>query len=424
MSIPSWVPKLGEDRNGSTDESALQQHNFTTSSSTTDITGQTYYAVGPEDGQYRHSDPYFHKSEQQPWHPGTDTTSKPRWALWKILALASLAFAVIIGLGIGLGVGLTQRAGRGRKSGDESSSDANGSGSGDQPHPNSKFSIYWGVKKDTVSLDTVCEDDSYDIINLSFLSYFYGVGQFPKLTIASLNGTSAAQDKAGAKDLQDGTSLMPAIQKCQANGKLVLLSMGGAKDYADVTLNSDGQGEQMADMLWNLFLGGTKQPELRPFGSAILDGLDFDNESGKSTGYQAMATRLRSYFATDSNRRYYMTAAPQCPFPTDEGELSLFRGLDYISVQFYNNNVCNLGESGFMKSVQKWSDAIGDAKLLIGGLASNADKDEGYIDAKAFGKLLDSIWALNLKNYGGVMLWEAELAKANGDYQKKLKAEL
>jgi hypothetical protein len=45
---------------------------------------------------------------------------------------------------------------------------------------------------------------------------------------------------------------------------------------------SDAQGVSFADQLWNLFFGGSSTT--RPFGSAVLDGIDLDIENGGSTG--------------------------------------------------------------------------------------------------------------------------------------------
>ncbi|KAJ6780669.1 hypothetical protein PWT90_01329 [Aphanocladium album] len=399
----------------------------TTASSTTDITSQAGW-VDPEKAEAAAN---MQAASAKPETVAADdekTTTKRQWPLWMKLAIAGCIFAVVVGLSVGLGVGLTRHKHNGSPGGDSSSSSgdsSSGSGSsGGSPQRPSKLAVYWGSKFNTIPLDDVCEDPSYDIVNLAFLSYFFGNGQYPRLAIPSLNGSSEAQRLAGAVDLQDGTALVPAIKKCQANGKLVLLSMGGAAGYSDVSVGSDGTGQLVADLIWNLFLGGGKKPEIRPFGNVVLDGVDFDNESGQSTGYEAMAQHFRSHFASDPSKQYYMTAAPQCPFTADDEELSLFQHLDYVSVQFYNNNVCNVGQSGFETSVRRWSEAIGNTTLLVGALASNADKDEGYVDAKTFNSVLGKVKAMNLPNYGGVMLWEAELAAKNGNYQKKIKAEL
>ncbi|GJN75786.1 endochitinase CHI3 [Purpureocillium lilacinum] len=285
-----------------------------------------------------------------------------------------------------------------------------------------RLTVYWGAEDDSTTLDDVCGDSSYGIVNLAFLNYFFSDGGYPSIAIGDLDGPSDAQRKAGATGLKDGSSLVPAIKKCQAAGKLVILSMGGANDYADVTLKDDAQGQQIADTVWNLFLGGTKNSELRPFGAVKLDGVDLDNESGNPTGYLAMVKRLRSNIASDSSKKYYLTAAPQCPYPDASQPLDVCQQLDYVWVQFYNNGECNIAKSGFKQAVKNWSKGIGNAKLFIGALASGADGDEGYVDAATLTKSIQDVKNMNLPNYGGAMLWEAQLAVKNGNYQKKIAA--
>jgi chitinase len=62
--------------------------------------------------------------------------------------------------------------------------------------------------------------------------------------------------------------LAPEIKACQAKGKIVTLSLGGAS--SGVGFQSDSQASTFADTLWNLFLGGSSST--RPFGDAVLDG--------------------------------------------------------------------------------------------------------------------------------------------------------
>ncbi|KAJ3487936.1 hypothetical protein NLG97_g6300 [Lecanicillium saksenae] len=284
-----------------------------------------------------------------------------------------------------------------------------------------KLVIYWGAEDSSTTLDNVCSDSSYDIVNLAFLSYFFKDGGYPQLSISTLGGPSDAQQAAGATSLQDGTELVPAIQKCQQAGKLVILSMGGAEGYADVTLQSDAQGEQIAQTIWDLFLGGTNSAPLRPFGSVKLDGIDLDNESHNATGYVAMTKKFRNLMNSDSSKRYYLTAAPQCPFPDESEPLDVCQLMDYVWVQFYNNGDCNIAQSGFNDAVQTWSQGIGNAKLFIGALASGADGDQGYVDSNTFISAIQGVQAMNLPNYGGAMLWEAQLAVNNGNYQQQIR---
>jgi chitinase len=139
-----------------------------------------------------------------------------------------------------------------------------------------KLSVYWGAEDDTTTLADVCSDDSYNIVNLAFVSYFNGAGGYPTLDLSTLDGPSQAQKDAGATSLQDGSSLVSAIESCQSSGKLVIMSLGGAVGDADVTLSGDSQATEIADTLWGLFGGGTNETitPLRPFGDVKLDGFD------------------------------------------------------------------------------------------------------------------------------------------------------
>src|SRR5438477_3751667 len=64
------------------------------------------------------------------------------------------------------------------------------------------------------------------------------------------------------------------IKTCQAAGKKILLSLGGAAGSYGFT--SDTQAQTFADTLWNLFGGGTSST--RPFDDAIVDGFDRSEE--------------------------------------------------------------------------------------------------------------------------------------------------
>lgn len=68
--------------------------------------------------------------------------------------------------------------------------------------------------------------------------------------------------------LSNCTFLAPDVEECQSKGKIVTLSLGGAD--SSVGFSSTAQAEEFADTIWNSFLGG--QSDIRPFGSAVLDG--------------------------------------------------------------------------------------------------------------------------------------------------------
>jgi len=68
--------------------------------------------------------------------------------------------------------------------------------------------------------------------------------------------------------LLDCSFLASDIKACQAKGKKVTISLGGATGggTADTAF---------ADLIWDLFLGGSCTT--RPFGDAVLDGSEFSN---------------------------------------------------------------------------------------------------------------------------------------------------
>ncbi len=109
----------------------------------------------------------------------------------------------------------------------------------------------------------------------------------------------------------DCSFLAQDIQTCQSKGKIILLSLGG--ETGATTFSSAAQATAFGDTLWNLFFAGSSST--RPFGSAVLDGIDIDVEGGPGTQYwDSMINRLRT-LASGAGRKIYVTAAPQCPFP-------------------------------------------------------------------------------------------------------------
>lgn len=79
------------------------------------------------------------------------------------------------------------------------------------------------------------------------------------------------------------------IKACQAKGKAVTLSLGGATGVGGFT--SDQQAQKFADQVYDIFLGGSS--DTRPFGDAVLDGIDLDVEGGTSEGYAAFVDQIR-----------------------------------------------------------------------------------------------------------------------------------
>ncbi|KAJ7822310.1 glycoside hydrolase superfamily [Mycena olivaceomarginata] len=208
-------------------------------------------------------------------------------------------------------------------------------------------------------------------------------------------------------------SLAAGIQACQAKGKLVTLSLGGGSPTT-ARFASDSAATSFADTIWNNFLGGSGSH--RPFGAAVLDGVDLDIESGTNTGYAAFAVRIRTRWAGASKPRvYYITAAPQCPFPDAWVGTALNTvWFDAVYVQFYNNfwqaiqplmNICTDDEKKYKQGVKSGAPNP-NVKVFIGCYiipvsAANAGE---YISASTLGSIAAATRA-GYSNFDGVMLW-------------------
>lgn len=141
---------------------------------------------------------------------------------------------------------------------------------------------YYGQTNMTqyVNLTQLCSGLSLDIITLGFVSGFYGSKGALNISM-DFNGylcksANETQIAAGMGSLLDcvGDRFAAEVAACQAMGKKVLLSVGGAS--ANLTIPSTKAATALAQTLWDLFLGGDgyKGKGVRPFGSVVLDGLD------------------------------------------------------------------------------------------------------------------------------------------------------
>ncbi|CDP10880.1 unnamed protein product [Coffea canephora] len=184
------------------------------------------------------------------------------------------------------------------------------------------IAVYWGQNAREGTLSDTCSSGLYKIVNIAFLPTF-GNGRTPKLNLAGHCDPSSG----GCKKLSD------SIRQCQRRGIKVMLSIGG--HIGSYSLSSANDARQVADYLWNNFLGGKSKS--RPLGDAVLDGIDFDIEHDQGQSYYATLARALSDYSK-KGKKVYLTAAPQCPFPDRNLNTALSTGLfDYVWIQFYNN---------------------------------------------------------------------------------------
>ncbi|CAI0442714.1 unnamed protein product [Linum tenue] len=265
------------------------------------------------------------------------------------------------------------------------------------------ISIYWGQNGNEGTLAETCATGNYHYVNIAFLSAF-GNGQPPVINLAG----HCDPTNSGCAGLTSD------IKSCQAKGVKVLLSIGGGA--GGYYLASKQDAEQVATYLWDNFFGGSSSA--RPFGPAVLDGVDFDIEGGTNQHWDDLAKFLKAH-----DEKIVLTAAPQCPFPDAWIGSALESGLfDYVWVQFYNNAPCQYSP-GSVKNLEEawkqWTSAIPAKKIFLGLPAAPDAAGSGFIPVNDLeSQVLPAI--KNSYKYGGVMLWSKYYDDQTG-YSKSIK---
>ncbi|KAG9236241.1 glycoside hydrolase superfamily [Amylocarpus encephaloides] len=224
------------------------------------------------------------------------------------------------------------------------------------PESSSNVAVYYGQTALTgsTSLESQCASPDIDIIILAFITSRTTANKpIPNLGAACGNVDSS-------------TVLSSQILACQNTyGKKVVLSIGGA--VGGVTFSSNDDARSFAGVLWKTFgpVEGGGGNVVRPFGEMVLDGFDIDNENQQPASYLTLAQTLRAYFSSSPTKQYYLTSAPQCPFPDASNPTPMLLLCDFIFMQFYNNPSCEIGSSGFLSSLSTWSSAISSGRGML-----------------------------------------------------------
>ncbi|CAO1944331.1 unnamed protein product [Urochloa humidicola] len=254
------------------------------------------------------------------------------------------------------------------------------------------IAIYWGQNGNEGTLAQTCATGNYKFVNVAFLPTF-GKGQAPVLNLAGhCNPATNGCTGVGAD-----------IKSCQSKGIKVFLSIGGgAGSYG---LSSPADARNVSKYLWDNYLGGDSKS--RPLGDAVLDGIDFDIESGGSLYWDDLARALKSY-SRRGPKPVYLAAAPQCPFPDASLGTALSTGLfDYVWVQFYNNPPCqysaSAGVGGLARAWAQWT-SIRAGQVFLGLPAAPQAAGSGFVPTS---DLVAQVLPVvkNATKYGGIMLW-------------------
>lgn len=263
--------------------------------------------------------------------------------------------------------------------------------------------MYWGQNSAGTqqNLSTYCQSGTVDVVLLSFV---IGFGDTP-----TLNFANACEDTY-SNGVLNCEQIAADIVTCQDLGVKVLLSLGGAS--GSYSFASDDEGTAFATTFWNLFGEGTS--DFRPFGTSIVDGVDLDIENNNQVGYVAFLSALRAYFDASTLKTYYVSAAPQCPYPDASlNDVLTSSEIDFVFIQFYNN-YCSLdGDFNWDTWASYATDTSinSDVRIYLGLPGSTTAAGSGYADISTIKSALSTI--ASSANFGGISVWDASQAFGN-----------
>ncbi|KAG0346735.1 Chitinase 1 [Podila minutissima] len=272
---------------------------------------------------------------------------------------------------------------------------------------------YWGQNSvsatggSEAALASYCQDDTIDIFAIAFVSKI--VNGKPILNLANHCGNTFE-----GSTLLNCPQVGADIKTCQSKGKALVISIGGAS--GSYSLETADAGSAFAEQIWNTFLGGSSST--RPFGDAVLDGVDLDLESGTNLGYVAFIQTLRIKFSS-SSKPYYITSAPQCPYPDRATQAALNAAwFDLVWIQFYNNycGAQSYGTSSFnFDQWNNWATTVSinkNVRVLFGVPGGPGGAGSGIVTSSQLTTILAGIKSYS--NFGGVMVWDAGIAAKSG----------
>ncbi|KAA8643063.1 hypothetical protein EYZ11_008889 [Aspergillus tanneri] len=319
--------------------------------------------------------------------------------------------------------------------------------------------VYWGQNSFSGNGDLAqqplshyCDDSNIDVIVMAFLMRVNGQGGAPEVDLANIGNGCTRFEGTNLLNCPDVGS---DITTCQKKGKTILLSIGGAT-YSEGGFQSESAAREGADLIWKTFgppqsdmrhtnttvhLNTTRGPTVRrqqavhrPFGNAVLDGYDFDFEANVFN-MAPFANRLRELSDADHSRQYFLTAAPQCPYP-DQADKDILNGpvsVDAVFVQFYNN-YCGVDAFAPGKDVQNnfnfadwdnWAKNVSqnkNARVFLGAPANTGAASTGYMPIDQLTPVVE--YSKKFSSFGGVMLWDVTQAYGNPGFLHGLRQTL
>uniref|UniRef100_A0A093UNV2 chitinase n=1 Tax=Talaromyces marneffei PM1 TaxID=1077442 RepID=A0A093UNV2_TALMA len=286
------------------------------------------------------------------------------------------------------------------------------------------------------SLGFYCKNaPEVDVFIISFVTKIFGRGGFPEVNFANAGNNCTTIPGTG---LLKCPQIAEDITACQNLGKTILISIGGGT-YKEGGFPDEGTARDSAVQLWELFGSvRTISPfyKYRPFGDAVVNGFDLDFENQVMKNAVVFANTMRNLFPEDPSRQYFLTVAPQCPYP-DLANNEMLDGavwFDAVLVQFYNN-YC--GVNAFVPGAPQqpnfnfdtwntWADNISlnpNVKIILGVLG-NFGAGSGYVTASIIGAIIQYIFDFRWTSFGGVMIWDASQGFPNPGFISEVRSSL
>ncbi|ESZ90621.1 glycoside hydrolase family 18 protein [Sclerotinia borealis F-4128] len=295
------------------------------------------------------------------------------------------------------------------------------------------IAVYWGQNSYGQGtgafvqqrLSYYCANTDIDIIPLAFLVSM----NTPVLNFANQGDVCTV---TVGSTLFYCSELEADITTCQKKyGKTILLSIGGAT-YTEGGFTSTAAAITAANNVWSWF-GPYSSYVVRPFGTAVVDGFDFDFESTVSN-MPAFANQLRSLMNANKSKTWLLSAAPQCPYP-DAADGPMLNGavsFDIVWVQFYNN-YCGIQSFVAGTATQNnfnfatwdtWAKTISlnpKVKVML-GIPSNIGAGAGYTSGTALANII--AYSKSFSSFGGIMMWDVSQLYANTGFLNTVNKDL
>ncbi|XP_065647679.1 putative leucine-rich repeat-containing protein DDB_G0290503 isoform X2 [Hydra vulgaris] len=184
-----------------------------------------------------------------------------------------------------------------------------------------KLVTFWGQNRANAVLDTVemnlaslCSFESpYSTIVVGYVSRYVDHRNEDFLPGMGFSVHCARPQDRGHISFLYCPLIGRDIRYCQQRGKKILIGIGGPGSPAK--FESTQGAERFANLIWNLFLGGDETNDLRPFGSVILNGINFFMQNNDPLHTNVFIQTLDQLRNMDLSRRYLLTISPSCLFP-------------------------------------------------------------------------------------------------------------